>query len=101
MMRLVELVKEILIGLGEWLCFVLVLHGLMLLKEEGNALSKLCLNRPHFAALELAAVVYRIYKIFQDLHVNPVQSCKSCLTTPPQQEEHSRKNLKNVSKPSL
>ena len=66
MMRLVELVKELLIGLREWLLFVWVLHSLMLLQEEGNALSKLCSNRPHFAAFGLAAVVYRIYKIFQD-----------------------------------
>ena len=63
-MQLIEIVKEFLIGVGEWLLFVWVLHSLMLLKEQGNALSKLCLNRPHFASS--AAVVYRIYKIFQD-----------------------------------
>ncbi|MEN3328906.1 MAG: hypothetical protein V7638_3713 [Acidobacteriota bacterium] len=51
MMRLIELVKEFLIGVREWLCFVPVLHGQMLFKEQGNALSKLCSNRPDFAAL--------------------------------------------------
>ena len=76
MMRLVELVKEILIGLGEWLCFVLVLHGLMLLKEEGNALSKLCLNRPHFAAVRQLFTGFtrsnRIYMLILKNLVNPV-----------------------------
>ena len=68
MMQLIEIVKELLIGVGEWLLFVWVLHGPMLLKEGGKALSKLCSNRPHFAGSSRLQDV----QDFSGLHVNPV-----------------------------